>query len=130
MRKKSSKKNLGGTVTKTELGGLLTQQTATILHAMDERFTAQDKHIDERFTAQDKHIEKQFIAQNIALSAELDKRFAESDKRFTEALNRLTNTIDKLLKRAVDLEEEFTFMKADLNRVKAVLREKLGVTLH
>jgi len=27
------------------------------------------------------------------------------------------------------IEEEFIFMKADLNRVKAVLREKLGVVL-
>jgi hypothetical protein len=28
-----------------------------------------------------------------------------------------------------DMEEEFTFMKEDLKRVKAVIREKLGVSL-
>ena len=41
----------------------------------------------------------------------------------------MTKTLDKFLKRLLDIEEEFTFMKADLNRVKAVLREKLGVVL-
>jgi hypothetical protein len=38
----------------------------------------------------------------------------------------LTKTLDKFLKRVSDIEEEFTFMKADLNRVKDVLRKKLG----
>lgn len=106
------------------------QQTATLLGAMDEKFAGQDKRIDEKFVAQDKRIEQMFIAQNISISAELDKRFAESDRRFNEALNKLTNTIDKLLKKTTDLEEEFVFMKNDLNRVKAVLREKLGVVLN
>jgi len=36
----------------------------------------------------------------------------------------LTKTIDKFLQRLTDIEEEFTFMKEDLKRVKAVLREK------
>jgi hypothetical protein len=37
--------------------------------------------------------------------------------------------IDKFLKRISDIEEEFVFMKEDLKRVKAVLREELGVSL-
>jgi len=28
-----------------------------------------------------------------------------------------------------DMKEEFTFMKHDVNRIKAVLREKLGVAI-
>ena len=28
-----------------------------------------------------------------------------------------------------DMEEEFVFMKHDVNRIKEVLREKLGVTI-
>jgi hypothetical protein len=47
----------------------------------------------------------------------------------SESLDELTRTIDKFLKRLTDIEEEFTFMKEDLKRVKAVLREKLGVSL-
>jgi hypothetical protein len=41
----------------------------------------------------------------------------------------LTNTLDHFLKRLTDTEEEFVFMKHDVNRIKAVLREKLGVSL-
>jgi hypothetical protein len=44
-------------------------------------------------------------------------------------LDQLITTLDKFLKRLTDIEEEFVFMKGDLKRVKAVLREKLGVSL-
>ena len=50
-------------------------------------------------------------------------------QRFCLQHSTLTKTLDKFLKRLTDIEEEFTFMKEDLKRVKAVLREKLGVTL-
>jgi hypothetical protein len=50
-------------------------------------------------------------------------------RAFAKSLDELTKTLDKFLKRLSDIEEEFTFMEADLNRVKAVLWEKLGVVL-
>ena len=46
-----------------------------------------------------------------------------------EKLNSLSNTLDHFLKRLTDTEEEFVFMKHDVNRIKAVLREKLGATI-
>jgi hypothetical protein len=52
---------------------------------------------------------------------------AKTEERFAKSLDELTKTFDKFLK--PDIEEEFTFMKEDLKRVKAVLREKLGVSL-
>jgi hypothetical protein len=51
------------------------------------------------------------------------------EERFAKSLDELTKTLDKFLKRLSDMEEEFVFMKEDLKRVKAVLREKLGVSL-
>jgi predicted Zn-dependent peptidase len=54
---------------------------------------------------------------------------ASHQLRFDKSLDELTKTLDKFLKRLSDIEEEFTFMKEDLKRVKAVLREKLGVAL-
>jgi len=48
---------------------------------------------------------------------------------FRKELSRLTNTLDHFLKRLTDTEEEFVFMKHDVNSIKAVLREKLGVVL-
>jgi len=46
-----------------------------------------------------------------------------------QKLDELTTTLDKFLKRVTDVEEEFIFLKEDLRRVKAVIREKLGVSL-
>jgi hypothetical protein len=51
------------------------------------------------------------------------------EARFLEELDKLTTTLDKILKRVTDVEQEFTFMKKDAIRIKAVLREKLGVSL-
>jgi hypothetical protein len=51
------------------------------------------------------------------------------EERFAKSLDDLTKTLDKFLKRLTDFEEEFIFMKEDLKRVKAVIREKLGVSL-
>ena len=94
-------------VTKETLGELLTNQTSVILKAMEGGFTAQ----------------------NIALAAAMDKRLEQMEKRFNEKIDRLTTTLDKFLKRMTDMEEEFTSMKNDVNRIKAVLREKLGVPM-
>ena len=44
-----------------------------------------------------------------------------------DKLNSLTNTLDRFLKRLIDTEQEFTFMKNDVKRIKGVLREKLGL---
>jgi len=48
-------------------------------------------------------------------------------------LDELTKTLDQFPEGAytglTDIEEEFTFMKEDLKRVKVVLREKLGISL-
>jgi len=46
-----------------------------------------------------------------------------------QKLNGLTTTLEKFLQRMTDIEQEFTFMKHDVNRIKAVLREKLGVAI-
>ena len=97
---------------------LLSEQTFAILHAVDEKRTAQDKRLEEKF-----------VAQEIRLLAAIDKRLQKMEEHFAKSLDELTKTLDKFLKRISDIEEEFVFMKEDLKRVKAVLREKLGVSL-
>src|SRR5713101_5749221 len=115
---------------------LLSEQTTVILHAVDERLSAQDKKfearfeaIDRRFDAQDKRIGERFAAQNIAILTAVDKRLEKMEQRFMEKLNSLTSTLDQFLKRLTDTEQEFIFMKNDVKRIKAVLREKLGVAI-
>jgi ABC-type phosphate transport system auxiliary subunit len=101
---------------------LLSQQTTVILHAVDERLEKQNASLIAE-------MDRRFVAQNIALSAAMDKRLAKLEERFMQKLNSLTNTLEKFLQRMTDMEEEFVFMKHDVNRIKAVLREKLGVTI-
>ena len=115
---KPQRKSQRQAVSKQELGELLTQQTSVILQAVDEGFAAQDKRIEERF-----------VVQNIALSGAMDKRLAKLEELFMQKLNGLTTTLEKFLQRMTDMEEEFVFMKHDVDRIKAVLREKLGVVL-
>jgi len=100
--KQKRKKSLQA-VTKREMEQLLADQASMILNAVGEKLSAQER----RF--------------NI--------RLEKMEERFATRLDELTKTLDKFLKRLSDIEEEFTFMKADLNRVKAILREKLGVVL-
>jgi hypothetical protein len=78
----------------------LRNQASLILNAVDEKLSAQER----RFKV---WLEKM-------------------EERFAKRLDQLTRTLDKFLKRLSDIEQEFTFMKADLNRVKAVLRENSG----
>ncbi len=86
---------------------LLSAQTSVILEAVDERLAAHE----------------------IKIVTSVDKRLEKLEKRWLEKFNQLTTTLDKFLKRLLDLEDELTFLKKDLNRVKAVIREKLGVSL-
>lgn len=51
------------------------------------------------------------------------------EKRWLEKFNQLTRTLDKFLNRLTDFEGKFKFLKEDLKRVKAVIRDKLGVSL-
>jgi hypothetical protein len=59
----------------------------------------------------------------------IERRIDKLEVLFMEELDKLTTTLDKFLKHLTDLEEQFTFMKADLKRVKAVIRETLGISL-
>jgi hypothetical protein len=101
-----------------EIEQLLTEQTSVVLEAVDKRLSAQDRRMDERFAAHE-----------VRILGAVDKRLEKLETRFMQKLNDLTTTLDKFLKRVTDVEQEFTFMKEDLKRVKAVIRDKLGVSL-
>ena len=93
-------------VTSQEIKELLDNQTETILDAVDQRMTG----LDNRMIA-------------------LEKRLDEVEISLKESINELTNTLDAFLKRLTDTETEFAMMKADINRMKQVIKEKLEVEL-
>jgi len=108
---------------------LLTEQTTVILQAVDEKLSARDQTDESRFAALERRLEERLVAQDIRILAAVDKRLERTEERFAKSLDDLIKTLDRFLKRVTDIEEEFTFMKEDLKRVKAVIREKLGVSL-
>ena len=86
----------------TDLKGiekLLNQQTTVILSAVDEKI------------------------------ARLEKRIGKLEIKVDQRFDQLITTLDKFLKRLKDLEDEMEIIKLDINRLKKVVREKLGVDL-
>ncbi len=96
-----------------EIKELFNQQTTVILDAVDEKV----KGLERRFDFEDKEM------------LSIKKRLDEMEIRINQKIDKLTTTLDKFLKRLTDIEDEFVLMKADLKRVKAILKEKLGVAL-
>lgn len=44
-------------------------------------------------------------------------------------IRNLTTTLDNFLKRLTDREDEFTILKAEVDQIKAVFKEKFGVEI-
>ena len=93
----TGKKTKTGNVTVAEIEKLLDKQTETILVAVDDKLSKMQRQID-------------------AL-----------DLKFSQKFDRIITLLDKVSKRLTDSEQEFELMKRDLKRVKAVIKEKLGV---
>jgi len=102
----------------------LEKQSSDILGIMDKRFEAMDK----RFEAMDKRFE--ITDQKILrLEDTMDKRFEESEAKSDQRFDRIMTNLDLILKRVTDTDDEVEFIKLDINRIKVVVKEKLGVNL-
>ncbi len=59
-----------------------------------------------------------------------DLKEAEQERKDLKSrINETYNAVDGFIKIVTKLEDEFAAIKEDLNRVKAVIKEKLGVDL-
>lgn len=76
-----------------------------------------------------KEIESLLSQQTMIILNAVDDKLKRMEIRLGQKIDRLTTTLDKFLKRLTDIEDEFEIMKADINRLKKVIREKLGVEL-
>ena len=73
------------------------------------------------------------------VSAQFDAKFdpllvriehIEKDVRgLREQIQQLAITLDNFVKMMTDYKEEFTILKAEMDQIKKVLQEKLGVTI-
>ena len=76
-----------------------------------------------------KEVKKLLSQQTVVILNAVDDKLRKMEFRINQKIDRLTTTLDKFLKRLTDIEDEFEIMKADINRLKKVIREKLGVEL-
>lgn len=76
-----------------------------------------------------KEIEKLLNQQTVVILGAVDEKLKKTELKIDKKIDKLTTTIDRFLKRLTDTEDEFTAIKADLKRIKTILKEKLGVTL-
>ena len=88
-----------------EIGKLLNQQTIEILNAVSEKLRETELEIDQK----------------------IDKKIKGTELRINQKIERLTTTLDRFLKRLTDAEDEFEIMKMDINRMKKIMKERLGV---
>ena len=76
-----------------------------------------------------KAMERLLAQQTTVILSAVEERLGKMEIRINQKIDRLTTTLDKFLKRLTNAEDEFEIMKADINRMKKVIREKLGVEL-
>jgi len=76
-----------------------------------------------------KDIEKLLAQQTVIILSAVDEKLKKTELSINGKIDRLTTTLDGFLKRLTVAEDEFDIMKLDINRMKKVIREKLGVDL-
>lgn len=91
--------------------------------------TITKKDIQDLLGEQTKQIEQRLADQTDVILTAVDDRIKALDLKFTEKFDKLTTTLDNFLKRMTDIEDEFTMMRNDINRIKKTIKEKLGVEL-
>jgi len=111
-------------IAEKKIENLLNQQTTVILDAVDHKITG----LEERITGFEERTDKRFVMLERRIMI-LEKRIDNLEIRINQKLDRLATILDGFLKKLTDMEDEFVFMKADVKRIKAVLKEKLGVDL-
>ncbi len=98
------------TLAKKDIQELLAGQTTVILEAVDEKLS-------------------EVKIEMVNMEERIDKKIEVLDLKFSEKFDKLTTTLDNFLKRMIDIEDEFTMMRNDINRIKKTIKEKLGVEL-
>ena len=74
-------------------------------------------------------IDKLLAQQTVVILSAVDEKLKKTELSINRKIDRLTTTLDGFLKRLTAAEDEFTVMKLDINRMKRVIKEKLGVDL-
>ncbi|MBU2100978.1 MAG: hypothetical protein ABIJ81_00665 [Patescibacteria group bacterium] len=90
---------------------------------MKEKQFITKEYLDEKFKEQ-----AQVIV--VAVDGVLDKRLEKTEENLKKEINNVQTLIDAYVKTQEDFKQEFTIIKEEMNRVKEILKEKLGVEVN
>ena len=90
---------------------------------MKEKQFITKEYLDEKFKEQAQVI----IA---AVDGVLDKRLEKTEENLKKEINNVQTLIDAYVKTQEDFKQEFAIIKEEMNRVKEILKEKLGVEVN
>lgn len=126
----------------------LKEFSVSITKAMDKRLGGFERSMNKRFEDFGASIDKRFDNFEHSIIQTVGKQLQDFEERnnahfyvietrlgnlgqrmeeFDRKLDRLMNTLDAFLKRLTDFDDEFTILKAEVDLIKDILKEKLGV---
>ena len=86
----------------------LSELAKGIIEAVDFRLNKMETHFDMRFSS-------------------LENRVSDIEK----SISRLATTLDNFIKMMTDYKEEFVILKSEVDQIKKILKDKLGIkTIH
>lgn len=86
-----------------------------------EQFVTKE-YLDEKFKEQAQII----IA---AVDGVLDKKLEKTEENLKKEINNVQTLIDAYVKAQEDFKQEFIVIKEEMNKIKQILKEKLGVEI-
>ena len=126
-------KNINQQLTPKELEKILAKQTDVILSAVSEKLINTEKSLkketSEKLTNVEESIRIDMSEKLINTEESLKKEILKTEERINQKIDELITTLDSFLKRMSIMEDEFEMMKADINRMKRIIKEKLGVEI-
>lgn len=112
------------TITKKELENILDKKLSQYQDAIIEAADFKFKKVDNRFDEVDSRFD--------ALETVFEHRFQKVESEIGELrleIRRLAVTLDNFVKMMTDYKEEFIILKGEVDQIKRILKQKLGVEI-
>jgi len=75
------------------------------------------------------NIEKLLNQQTVVILNAVDEKIKKSEERTNKKIDRLATLIDKFVNLYTKQDQEFKIIKYELNQIKKVIKDKLGVEI-
>jgi len=76
-----------------------------------------------------KNIEKLLGQQTVIILGAVDKKLNKFEQKLNKKIDKLITTVDKFVNLYTKQEQEFKIIKYEINQIKKVIKEKLGVEI-